>query len=60
MLVLVRRVGETLKIGDDIELTVLSVMGRQVRVGITAPRDVTVLRGELTEKRETKVPAGGV
>jgi len=47
MLVLTRAVGETLRIGDDIKLVVLAVHGRQVRLGIDAPKDVTVLREEL-------------
>ena len=46
MLILTRRVGETLKIGDDIEVTVLGLRGGQVRMGINAPRDVAVHREE--------------
>jgi carbon storage regulator len=47
MLILTRRIGETIMIGDDIALTVLSVKGGQVRIGIAAPRDVAVHREEV-------------
>ena len=47
MLILTRRVGETLKIGEEIEVTVLGVKGNQVRIGITAPKDVPVHREEI-------------
>jgi carbon storage regulator len=50
MLVLTRRVGEALMIGDDITITVLGVKGNQVRVGVTAPRDVAVHREEIFER----------
>ena len=50
MLILARRDGEVLKIGDDIDVTVLAVTGNQVRVGISAPRDVAVHRGEIYQK----------
>ena len=46
MLILTRRVGETLMIGDSVTVTVLGVKGNQVRVGITAPKDVAVHREE--------------
>lgn len=47
MLILTRRIGETLCIGDDIEVTVLDVKGGQVRLGIHAPKDVAVHREEI-------------
>lgn len=47
MLIVTRRVGESLNIGDDITVTVLQIKGNQVRVGIAAPQDVAVLRGEI-------------
>ena len=50
MLILTRRNGEVLKIGDDIDVTVLGVKGYQVRVGINAPRDVAVHREEIYQK----------
>ena len=50
MLILTRRVGEALFIGDDIEVAVLGVKGNQVRVGVHAPEDVTVLREELLDR----------
>jgi carbon storage regulator len=50
MLILTRRVGETLRIGSDVSVTVLAVRGRQIRIGITAPRNVVVHREELYER----------
>jgi carbon storage regulator len=47
MLILSRRLGESLTIGDDIVVTVVGVSGNQVRLGITAPREVRVLREEI-------------
>ena len=50
MLILTRRVGETLTIGDNIEVTVLEVRGGQVRIGVSAPRDVVVNRKEILNR----------
>lgn len=47
MLVLTRRLNQSIKIGDDIEITVIEVRGDQVRLGVSAPRDVTVHRKEV-------------
>ena len=47
MLILTRRVGEVLMIGDDINITVLGVKGNQVRIGVNAPKDVAVHREEI-------------
>jgi len=52
MLILTRRVGETLNIGDDIQVTVLGVRGSQVRIGVKAPKDVAVHREEILERIE--------
>lgn len=51
MLILTRRAGEALRIGDDIEVTVMAVSGTQVRIGIKAPRDVAVDREEIAERK---------
>lgn len=49
MLILTRRVGETLMVGNDVTVTIVGVKGKQVRIGINAPRDVAVHREEVYE-----------
>lgn len=57
MLILTRRVGETVMIGNEVTVTVLGVKGNQVRVGVNAPKDVAVHREEIYEriKREEDI-----
>lgn len=50
MLILTRRIGETLVIGDNTKLTILGVRGHQVRIGIDAPKDVSVHREEIYQR----------
>ena len=62
MLILTRRMGETLMIGDDITVTVLGVKGNQVRIGVNAPRQLAVHRQEVYERirsEEQEVAANG-
>jgi carbon storage regulator len=62
MLVLTRKTNQSIMIGDDIEVSVLSVMGEKVRIGIQAPRDVPVFRREvyleIQEERQADAEAG--
>jgi carbon storage regulator len=50
MLILTRKLGESIRIGDDITLTVLSVKGNQIRLGVDAPREVEVHRQEIYDR----------
>lgn len=50
MLILTRRIGETLMVGDEVALTVLGVQGNQVRIGIQAPKDTAVHREEIYQR----------
>ncbi|MAY34466.1 MAG: carbon storage regulator [Spongiibacteraceae bacterium] len=50
MLILTRRIGETLMVGDEVTVTVLGIKGNQVRIGVNAPNDVAVHRQEVYEK----------
>ncbi len=54
MLVLTRKPGQSIMIGDDIEVQILSVAGEKVRLGITAPRDVGIFRDEVFERIEAE------
>jgi len=58
MLILTRRVGETVVIGDDVQVTVLGVKGNQVRLGVTAPRDVSVHRLEIYDRIQQEHGSG--
>jgi carbon storage regulator len=58
MLILTRRVGETVMIGDDVTITVLGVKGNQVRVGINAPKSVAVHREEIYERIKREQQGG--
>ncbi|MDX1444205.1 MAG: carbon storage regulator CsrA [Gammaproteobacteria bacterium] len=58
MLILTRRVGETVMIGDNVTVTVLGVKGNQVRLGVNAPKDVAVHREEIYERIKQETGGG--
>ncbi|PTR33078.1 carbon storage regulator CsrA [Luteibacter sp. OK325] len=59
MLILTRRVGETLMIGDEVTVTVLGVKGNQVRIGINAPKNVAVHREEIYQRIKNEGDSSG-
>mgnify|MGYP001811778652 FL=1 len=59
MLILTRRVGESVMIGDEVTVTVLGVKGNQVRIGVTAPKSVSVHRQEIYERIRAEQADGG-
>lgn len=54
MLILTRKIGEAIMVGDNVVLTVLGINGGQVRIGIDAPREITVHRKEIAERIEAE------
>jgi carbon storage regulator len=58
MLVLTRKPGQSIMIGDEVEVQVLSVAGEKVRLGITAPREVSIFRNEVYDRIENEVKGG--
>ncbi len=55
MLVLTRQIGEMLRIGDDVSMTILDVQGNQVRIGVNAPKDIAIHREEIYQRIQTDI-----
>lgn len=60
MLILTRRAGQSVEIGEDIVVTILSISDHQIRIGIEAPKDVAVHREEVAQRIRAGVPQRGV
>jgi carbon storage regulator len=54
MLILTRKIGETIKIGDQIKIVVVDIKGKQVRLGVEAPQETTIFREEIYQKIQTE------
>lgn len=59
MLILTRRIQESVKVGDEVTVTILAVKGNQVRIGVTAPKSVAVHRSEVYERIQAGAPHPG-
>ncbi len=60
MLILTRRIGETLNIGDEVQVTVLGIKGNQVRIGVNAPKEIPVHSEEIYERIKKEKETGNV